>query len=70
MSDDQAVDASDQIRLHQLGPARGAVVNGGARVVIAGLTFLVVFAVAGCAWLLVVRTRRGWAAATPRIRPG
>jgi hypothetical protein len=61
----EGLDVAKQVRLEQLGPARGAIVNGGARVQIAGLTFLFVFA-SSCLLALGVarlrRSRRGAAA--------
>jgi hypothetical protein len=58
----QGTDPSDQVRLEQLGAARGALINGGAGVQIAGLTFLVVFGLAsGLLWAAsrLRRLRRG-----------
>ena len=54
----QGGDPSKQVRLEQLGNARGAVVNGGARLEIAGLTFLFVFGMTGLLPLGVAYARR------------
>lgn len=48
-----------EVSLDQLGPAQGAIVNGGARVQIGGLTFLFVFAATLLLALGVARVRRG-----------
>lgn len=47
-----------QVRLAQLGPARGMIVNGGTRMIIAGLTFLFVFTTTCLIALAVARARR------------
>jgi hypothetical protein len=54
------VDPESQVRLEQLGRARGGVVNGGAKVQIAGLTFALVFGLCAIVLLLASRVRRGW----------
>ena len=56
------------VRLRQLGPARGSVVNGGAPIAIAVLTFLVAFALSCAALMLLLRL---WVRAAPRraLRP-
>ena len=68
----QGADPAGQVRLEQLGAARGAVINGGAGVQIAALTFLVFFGLA-CAtlWTASVfrRRRRGTPAAAPASEP-
>jgi hypothetical protein len=51
---------SDQVRLEQLGRASGGLINAGAGLQIAILTFLLVFAIACLAVLFLVRVRRGW----------
>jgi hypothetical protein len=48
-------DPGEQVQLRRLGPARAAVVNGGAAVKIAGLTFVVVFVLLSGAVLLLTR---------------
>jgi hypothetical protein len=40
-------DRAKQLRLDQLGPSRGSIINGGAKVEIFGLTFVFVFVMAG-----------------------
>jgi hypothetical protein len=54
------VDPAGQMRLEQLGRARGDVINGGAKIQIAALTFLVVFGLCAAVLLLASRVRRGW----------
>jgi hypothetical protein len=54
----QGGDPSKQARLEQLGNARGAVLNGGTRLQIAGLTFLFVFAMTALLPLGVAYARR------------
>jgi hypothetical protein len=57
----QGGDPSRQVRLEQLGDARGAVLNGGVRLEIAGLTFLFVFGMTALLplGLAYARRRRG-----------
>jgi len=55
-----------QVRLDQLGPARGAIINGGTRIQIAGLTFVFVFVMTCLLGLACARARRRIAgSATP-----
>jgi len=54
-----------QVSLRQLEQPRGAVINGGAGIQIAVLTFLVVFALCCSVSLLVLRSRRGRAPPAP-----
>jgi hypothetical protein len=56
----QGVDPDTQVRLEQQGPARGGVINRGAAVQIAGLTFALVFGLCAILLLLAARVRRGW----------
>jgi hypothetical protein len=59
-----------QVRLEQFGRARGAVINGGAAVVTAGLTFVVVLALSLALLALAGRARRAWKlAAAPEPAP-
>lgn len=62
---EQDVDADRQVTLKQLGPAEGEVINGGVRQQIAGLAFVIVFALLCAALLAISRGRRGWKAAAP-----
>jgi hypothetical protein len=62
---------AEEVHLDQLGPAQGAIVNGGARVQIGGLTFLFVFASTCLLALGVARVRRGRrGVATGHVPPG
>jgi hypothetical protein len=54
-----------QVSLRQLGQPHGAVINGGAGIQIAALTFLVAFALCCSVSLLVLRARRGRTAWDP-----
>lgn len=49
-----------QVRLQQLGHASGAVINGGVRLQVMFLTFLLVFAAAAAAAIFTARVRRGF----------
>lgn len=49
-----------QVRLVQLGRARGAVINGGVRLQVALLTFLIAFALLAAAGVFISRVRRGF----------
>ena len=63
---------AQQIRLDQLGPARGGIVNGGVAVEVAVLAFFTVLFLSLGAALSVSRVRRGWTAAKlaePAPRP-
>jgi hypothetical protein len=51
-------DPKDQVVLEQPGRARGAIINGGAKMEIFGLTFVFVLALAAFARLLVTKLRR------------
>ncbi len=55
----EGLSPAKEVSLDQLGPAQGAIVNGGARVQIGGLTFLFVFASTLLLALGVARVRRG-----------
>jgi hypothetical protein len=54
----EGADPAKQVVLTQLGPARAAMVSGGTRIQIAGLTFIYVFAVSLALSLLVAYVRR------------
>jgi hypothetical protein len=54
-------DPRSQVVLEQPGTARGALINGGARVEIFGLTFVFVFVLVAFALLLGTKLRRGFA---------
>jgi hypothetical protein len=56
----QRVAPSEQVRLQQLGRASGAVINGGVRLQVMLLTFLVVFAASAAAAIFMARVRRGF----------
>jgi hypothetical protein len=57
-------DPANQVRVQQLGPALGTVLNSSARFEIFGLTFLIVFGFSAALLLLLVRIRRGWTLAS------
>jgi hypothetical protein len=61
--------AASRVRLEQLGPARGGVINHGVRLQLAIVTFGIVFAGACAALLGLARIRAGWrlAAASERL---
>ena len=59
----QGTDPTKQVRLEQLGRARGGVINHGIGLQIALLSFIFVFTVSCCAVLFLSRVRRGWRAA-------
>ncbi len=52
-----------QVRLEQLGVPHGGVVNGGAAIQIALLTFVTAFAIAFCLLIAASRVRMGWKSA-------
>lgn len=63
----QGIGRADMPVLRELGPARGGVTNSGARIIIAGLTFITVFALA---WtLLFCLVRRPWRRRTEQPAP-
>ena len=64
----QGTDPNKQIRLEQLGRARGGVINHGIGLQIALLAFIFVFAIGCCAVLFLARVRRGWSAAADAER--
>jgi hypothetical protein len=64
----QGITSDQQVRLEQLGRARGGVVNDGVRLQMALLSFMVVFTISCCAVLFLSRVRRGWLAAASRDR--
>ena len=66
LAETRGVDPSVQVNLEQLGTAQGVVVNGGAKLMIGGLTFLVVFWLSAVMLLLLGRARRGWNVAVMR----
>jgi hypothetical protein len=67
---EHATPLRDRLRLDQLGRARGATIDSGAKTEIAVLVFLLVFAVASAAVLFVARVRRGWRASATLHRTG
>jgi hypothetical protein len=52
------IDPRAQLRIQQIGPARGGVINGHAPIEIGALTFLIVFGLTGTTLWLVARLRR------------
>ena len=64
----ERVQPVEMLRVEQVGPSRGAIINSGNRVMIAGLTFLFAFAIAATLLAVVTRVRRdgGLRAAGPR----
>jgi hypothetical protein len=63
LAEAQGTDPENQVQLVQLGPARGAIVNGGTKPQIALLTFIVAFALSGAAAFGLSRWRARRAAA-------
>jgi hypothetical protein len=61
----QGTPRHDQVRLEQLGSARGGVINDGAGPRLALLVFLLVFSLACAAVMFIGRVRRGWTATAP-----
>jgi len=61
----EGLDPANQVVLHQLGRARGAVITPGAKKKVAGLTFLVVFALVASLLLLLLRRARAGGRARP-----
>jgi hypothetical protein len=59
----QGVDPSIQVRVLQLGQARGGVINNGVNVQVALLAFILVLVLSCCALLFLSRVRRGWTTA-------
>jgi hypothetical protein len=64
----QGIKDDQQVRLEQLGRARGGVINHGVGLQIALLAFIVVFVLSLCAVLFLSRVRRGWRVAAERER--
>jgi hypothetical protein len=62
----QGTDPKKQVRLEQLGRARGGVINHGIGLQIALLSFIFVFVLSCCAVLFLSRVRRGWSAAASK----
>jgi len=56
----RGIPVTDQIRVEQLGRARGQTINGGAGLQIALLTFALVFALCAATVVFVARVRQGW----------
>jgi len=61
--------ASDQIRLMQLGRARGAVINGGVDLQVAFLAFILTFALSCATVIFIHRVHQGWRRAALAERP-
>ena len=64
----RGIDPEAQVKLQQLGAARGAVVNGGIKIQLAALSFMVVLAISSSLLVLFSRIRRSWASAVRRGR--
>jgi hypothetical protein len=56
----QKTPAHDQIRLVQLGPASGAVINQGIQLQVAALVFIFTFLLSCAATIVISRVRAGW----------
>jgi hypothetical protein len=56
----QGIPSEDQIRLEQLGQAKGGVINGGVSIRVALLSFLIALAASCGAVLATARIRHGW----------
>ena len=59
----------DEVKLNQLGPAKGATINSGAGPALAAAVFVLVFLAVCLLAILLSRVRRGWRA-TRRAEPG
>jgi hypothetical protein len=66
---EQRIPDAEQVRLEQLGRARGGVINDGAGIQMAILSFLFVAGLLAIAILAMVRIREGWDAAAPPDAP-
>jgi hypothetical protein len=60
LANEQATPRRDQIRLIQLGRARGTVINGSVKWQIALLAFLITFGVCAATVIFLARIRAGW----------
>lgn len=60
VAQERGTPAGEQIRLVQLGRARGEVLNEGVSLQVAFLTFLLVFAVSSATVVFLARIRQGW----------
>lgn len=63
LAQERSTPPEEQIRLVQLGRARGEAINEGVGIQVALLTFLVVFAIAAATVVFFARIRQGWRAA-------
>jgi hypothetical protein len=70
MTAQSGLDLAHELKIEQLGPARGAVLTSHMRPVIALLTFVVSFAILLGLLLVATRARRGWALAKRREAEG
>jgi hypothetical protein len=68
LSAQQGIQPPDQVKILQMGRARGGVVNDGVGIQIAVLAFVVVFMCAAGAVLFLSRIRRGWREAAEEER--
>lgn len=62
LSSEHATPRKDQVQLIQLGRAKGATIDHGARIQLSILVFIFVFTLSAAAVLFIARVRRGWVA--------
>jgi uncharacterized protein involved in exopolysaccharide biosynthesis len=60
---EQGTPQGELVRLEQLGRTKGAVINGGVRIQLAAITFIVVFGLSAITAMWIARVRQGWKAA-------
>lgn len=60
LASSQTTPANDQIRIEQLGRARGMVINPGVKYQVALLLFIVTFLLACATTIFISRIRAGW----------
>jgi hypothetical protein len=65
----QAIPSTQQVHLHQLGRAKGAVIDPGISTKVALLTFFLVFGASSIAVLAIARVRAGWVLEARRDKP-
>jgi hypothetical protein len=70
LAEKEGTDPRHQLVLEQPAHARGAIINGGARIEIFGVTFVLVFALAAFLLLFVAKLRGAWAGGVAQARPG
>jgi hypothetical protein len=69
IADTQKTPSQDQIRLVQMGPASGAVINQGIRLQVALLAFVFTFLLSCAATIVIARVRAGWRLEAMSERP-